>query len=236
MAKKPSKFICLIVALVLVFAVLGAGVLSGCDTTMDSALTQHRVTARQALQEYVDDLDKDAYTDEGWVAILRYAESGAAAIDAAADKAAADAALAAAKQAIGAVKTIEQLYQRHPMSDPSICPRLENRIRRAFVNRYPSGVRNFYNIAVTHYFDTFSGVSAFTLVPNNTLAISLITIGGVDFNVRSGLPLHMFNEEHIYDFRISWEGRNVQQLYDEGRITAETLEIIAERYHALFPN
>jgi len=87
-----KKLVCLAVAAVMLFSLVGCNV-----------LPQYKSDAKAELDAYVMALDEERYNDENREAIMGFVAEGKAAIDEAADVAEVDVALAAAKAAIKAV-------------------------------------------------------------------------------------------------------------------------------------
>jgi len=98
MVKKPSKFICLIVALVLAFAVLGA-----CNPGEDVVLAKYRTASVMQLQQYAEARGEGNFTPENWLILQEHVDAGILAVNAAESVEQVASARDAAIGAVGAV-------------------------------------------------------------------------------------------------------------------------------------
>ncbi|MCL2675122.1 MAG: hypothetical protein FWE84_00795 [Firmicutes bacterium] len=126
MADKVKKFVCLAVAIVMLFSLVG---LSGCgvadlksqiddlrervaeleaenEVLRASELALYKKVAKYELEAYAGDKGEDNYYAENWAEIVGLVAEGKTAIDAAEDKAGVDLALSAAKEAIDGIQKI----------------------------------------------------------------------------------------------------------------------------------
>jgi len=104
-----KKFITIIIAFIMLFALVGCEVIFPTDSSSKtSILEEYRANALQSLQSYVDALDESHFTQANWIRIDGYLEEGKIEIKAAVDKAAVDEALNTAKERIGSVEIIEK--------------------------------------------------------------------------------------------------------------------------------
>jgi len=140
-----KKFVTIIIAFIMLFALVGCEVIFPTDSSnKTSILEEYRANAIQSLQSYVDALDESHFTQANWIRIEGYLEEGKAGIKAAVDKAAVDEALNTAKERIDDV-VIEQACD---YCSPCLLPLS---IRQAFDTTEPKEFWDYTDFDYEHF-------------------------------------------------------------------------------------